>query len=327
MRFAAISVVASLLLAVALLLAPAALAAETGAVTLKARAVIQDDVVRLGDLFDGLGAKAATAVARSPAPGNEVELDARWLAALARSYGLDWRPGSRFERILVERASRIIESERIHDELLLHLSAESPRSDFELALDNPALRIVLPADADASLGVQNLVYNPSSGRFRAQLVVPAEGQTLSRTAVSGRVNEMIQVPVLVQPVSPGDEIRPQDVDWQRMRADRGHRGLAHEIAGIVGKSPRRPISIGVPIRLSDLREPVVVAKNSLVVIRLVVPSMSLTAQGRALEDGATGAAIRVMNTQSSTVINATVVQPGLVEVSAPPSARSVAIAQ
>ena len=128
-------------------------------------------------------------------------------------------------------------------------------------------------------------------------------------------------------MSPGDEIRSADVAWQRIRADRSHRGLAHEIAGVVGKSPRRPISIGQPIRLSDLREPVAVAKNSLVVIRLVTSSMTLTAQGRALEDGAAGTAIRVMNTKSNAVINATVVRAGMVEVATLPGAATVSAAQ
>ena len=311
-------------LTLALLAAPAGLpvsapsAAEPSAVTLKSLALIEDDVVRLGDLFDGLGAAAETAVARAPEPGKTVELGARWLAALARGYELPWQPASRFERILVERHSRVIEAERIQDELLLRLAAQSPQSDFQLSLDNPALEIVLPADADTSLAIRNLVYNPSNGRFRAQLVVPAEGPAVSQTAVSGRAVEMIEIPVLVESVAPGSEIRPSDIDWKRIRADRNHRGLARDLESLAGKSPRRPITIGQPVRLSDLREPVTVAKNTLVVIRLSTPSMTLTTQGRALEDGATGAAIRVMNTKSNAVINATVVRAGMVEVATLP---------
>ena len=83
---------------------------------------------------------------------------------------------------------------------------------------------------------------------------------------------------------------------------------------VIGKGPRRPIGLDQPIRSGDLREPVTVKKNSLVTISLRTERMVLTAQGRALEDGATGNVIRVMNTKSNTVINAVVAESGLVEV-------------
>ncbi len=57
-----------------------------------------------------------------------------------------------------------------------------------------------------------------------------------------------------------------------------------------------------------------VAKNSLVTVHLVTANMTLTVQGRAMEDGSMGEAIRVMNTKSNSVITAVVRGPGEVEV-------------
>ena len=305
-----------LALAAALMLpVPMAAAADSlGPVTLKAHATVQGDIVHLGDLFEGLGAKSGTAVARAPSLGSPVELDARWLAALARGHDLAWRPQSRFDRIVVERASLTLPTEQIGDALLAALADQLPDADLEIKLDNPTMRLLLPAESEPSLAVRGLVYHPASGRFRAQLVAPADGQPRVRSAVSGRALQMAEIPVLRQSVDPGQPIRPQDVDWLRVRQDRSQRGIVRDIDGLVGKSPRRPLSVGQPIRQADLRDPVVVAKKSLVVIRLTTDRMTLTAQGRALEDGSQGAAIRVMNTKSNTVINATVVRPGLVDV-------------
>ncbi|HMA14754.1 MAG: flagella basal body P-ring formation protein FlgA [Bacteroidota bacterium] len=42
--------------------------------------------------------------------------------------------------------------------------------------------------------------------------------------------------------------------------------------------------------------------------------MQLTAQGRALENGAEGDVVRVMNTSSNTVVSAVVIDSGVVEV-------------
>lgn len=305
-----------LALAAALLLpAPLGAAAEgIEPVALKHHAVIHGDIVRLGDLFEGLGGRATTAVARAPAPGRQVELDARWLSALARSHEIAWRPQTRFDRIMVERASLTIPAEQIRDALLVELTDRMPEADFEISLDNPALRLVLPLEAEGSLAVNGLVYHQASGRFRAQLVSPAQGTPQLRRGVSGRALRMAEVPVLRRRVAPGEAIGEDDVGWLRIRHDRSRRGIVRDIESLTGKSPRRPISVDQPVRLSDLREPVVVAKNNLVVIRLKTDRMTLTAQGRALEDGSAGAGIRVMNTKSNTVINATVVQAGLVEV-------------
>ena len=57
-----------------------------GPVLLRDKVVIDGSVVHLGDLFDGLGANGATPVARAPAPGTRVAVNARWLSAVARAY-------------------------------------------------------------------------------------------------------------------------------------------------------------------------------------------------------------------------------------------------
>src|SRR3546814_18870720 len=83
---------------------------------------------------------------------------------------------------------------------------------------------------------------------------------------------------------------------------------------LIGMTPRRPIRAQQVIRSTELQTPVMVAKNSLVVIRLNTDRMQLTVQGRALEDGAAGDVVRVMNTQSNAAISAVVVDSGAVAV-------------
>ena len=68
------------------------------------------------------------------------------------------------------------------------------------------------------------------------------------------------------------------------------------------------------MRTSDLREPVLVPRNSLVVLRLELNRMVLTVQGRALEDGAAGDVIRIRNTKSNTVVSGVVAETGTVRV-------------
>ena len=62
-----------------------------GLVLLKTKVVVEGPVLHLGDLFEGLGEKDAIPVARAPGPGKRVQVDARWLAAVAQAYGVPWR--------------------------------------------------------------------------------------------------------------------------------------------------------------------------------------------------------------------------------------------
>jgi flagella basal body P-ring formation protein FlgA len=66
------------------------------------------------------------------------------------------------------------------------------------------------------------------------------------------------------------------------------------------------------VRAGDIAEPIVVHKGDLVTVALNTPGMQLTAQGKAMEDGAMGASIRIANTQSNRVIDAVVAGPNQV---------------
>ncbi len=285
-----------------------------GLALLKEKVVIDGSVVHLGDLFDGLGANGATPVARAPAPGTRIAVDARWLSAVARAYGVGWRPGSRLDGTVIERASIVIETQRIEAATIGALRQRGVDGRLSLVLDNPVTRIHLPTDAEPSLLVADLNHNPETGRFTAHLIAPAEGTPLVRITISGRAIEMIEVPVLRRRMLPGEVIRERDIAWQDARADRISRNVVLDPVNLVGKSPRRPIRAEKPVLGNELRQPVLVPRNSLVTIRLQTARMVLTARGRAMEPGAKGDVIRVVNTNSNQIISASVTASGTVEV-------------
>ena len=71
------------------------------------------------------------------------------------------------------------------------------------------------------------------------------------------------------------------------------------------------------MQANSIRRPILVAKGSLVTIILKAPQMTLTAQGKALENGSDGDTVQITNTQSNKVIEAEVTGPGKVSVLAP----------
>lgn len=315
----------SLLLAVLVLALPPAALAQSGEVgttpliRLKTEAVVDDPVVRLGDIFDGieLPGLADTPVARAPELGREIDIGARWLLAVARSHRLDWQPRSRFERITLRRASQTIGTEEIEAAVRVALEDRALDHRLELVLDNPGLSLQLPSSSEASLAVTGLSHDPDSGRFVAHITAPANGQPFARISVTGRALQLTEVPVLRRNLNPGDVIRAGDIEWITLRANRMTRSTVSDQGSLIGMSPRRPIRSQQIIRTTDLQTPIVVAKNSLVTIRLQTQRLELSVRGRALEDGAQGDVVRVMNITSNSVVNAVVIDTGTVVVTPP----------
>ncbi len=311
------------LLALALLAGvSAADAAETpaGRVMLKPEVEIDGSLLRLGDLFEPLPPEADHAIARAPEPGRRIEFGARWLAAVAQEHGIAWRPATRFDRVVVSRRSIAIEAPQIQTALHATLGRMTPGQEIAVALDDPTIALHLPLGSEASLGISALSYNPANGRFRAKAVSPADGAPAVEATVTGRAVVMVEVPVPRRRIMRGEIIGTDDLDWRRIAADRLAADVLVDAAAVLGKSPRRALKAGEAVRSGQLREPVLVPKNALVTLRLATERMVLTAQGRALEPGTRGDVIRVMNTQSRTIVNGTVLASGAVAVPHPAGA-------
>ncbi len=277
---------------------------------------VQAPVVRLGDIFMDAGPQANDPVAAAPAPGQRVTYDANWLAGIAREHALAWQPGSRLEVVTVERASQSISSDAIGERLLQEISSLQPIDTAQIQLDNPGLRLFAPAGVAPTMTVDGLTFDARSGRFSAFV---ATGQsTAERSRVSGRLFYTTQVPILNRSVMPGEKIAQTDINYIAMRNDRMGQGLVVDAQSLVGKTPRRPLQAMQPVRPSDLQVPIVIKKGDLVTVTLVTPTLQLTTQGKALDDGGLGAAIRITNTKSNRIIDVTVTGPNVAMVGTAP---------
>ena len=289
-------------------------------VGLQQNILVESDVVLLSDIFFGLPPEsrfAGTPIARAPRPGERIELEARWLAALAKAYGIDWSPRSLYDSTTIERASQTIAAPRIRAAILAALEAQGlETSGLRLEIDQANPRIVLASGQADSLGMGAFTYDSRSGRFFAQLVVPRDGTPIARLKVSGAAREVLQVPVLAKSMRPGEIIDYTDLDWLEVEKTQLGRNSLMDAEDLIGLSPRRPLAAGRIIHSGDLEPPVLVERNSLVTIELVTPQLHLTVQARALEDGSKGETIRVRNIHSKKVVSASVRDSGRVTINA-----------
>ena len=284
-------------------------------VILRNVATVGGNLVRLGDLFINAGEKGLREVGYAPAPGRRMVFDARTLYRLARVHGLDWRPMSIHDKAVIERESVIVSGAEVESRILAALPDKGIETDgVEIELNNPMLKLYLPADATGSVEVENLNYSAGNRRFSAILTVPGDGLSVRRVRVAGRVHRVSDVPVLANRVMRGEIITQRDIEWLRLRSGRIPHNTVLDADALVGLSPKRTLRAGVPIRISEVRQPVLVSKGAYVTLVLETRSMILTVRGRALEDGGRGDTIRVTNAQSHSVVEGVVTRAGIVAV-------------
>ena len=283
-------------------------------VLLKETVTVNSRRVYIGDLFGGAGDKADIAIAYAPKPGQRAIFDARWLYRVARAYKLDWRPLGNQDQVVVERKSQVITREEIEDHIRAALIERGADQNITVELSNRMMRLYIAGDANSIISVEDVIYEPRTKRFTAIILAPAGTPGATRTRVTGRVNRVVEVPVVERQMMPNELITKNDIKWIKVRGDRLPKDTITDIDDLIGKAPKRRLRAGVPVRRTAVQRPILVPKGSLVTIVLKASRMTLTSQGKALENGSDGDTVRVTNLQSKKVIEARVTGTGRVTI-------------
>ncbi|MCF4166579.1 flagellar basal body P-ring formation chaperone FlgA [Zavarzinia compransoris] len=128
-----------------------------------------------------------------------------------------------------------------------------------------------------------------------------------------RAENTATIPVPIRDIERGDVIEYGDLIDKPVS---GHVGgnVMTDADAIVGMEARKPLRAGSTIAYSEVREPVLVPKGSLVTLRVSLPGIELTTMAKSMEQGALGEVIRVMNMSSMRSVQAVVTGYGTAEV-------------
>jgi flagella basal body P-ring formation protein FlgA len=300
-----------------LLLLPLGLAAPAARAQapalLRPQVLLEAEVLRLSDLFENAGPRAATVLAAAPLPGRRMVLETQNLVNIARQHGVPWRPMTGSERAVVERPGRPVPRAEIEALLREELSRHGVEPEMEIELPG-LIPPMVPASAFFQLALEGVAVEQPGLRFAATLVVLADGMPASRMRLAGRAVPTLPVVVATRRLALGEIVGPADARLARLRAERVRPGQAQQLEQVVGQELRRPMAAEQGFALIDLGPPSIVAKNGLVTLLLDAPGIQLTAQGRALESAARGMSVPVMNLASRQVVEGVAVAPGRVRV-------------
>ena len=122
--------------------------------TLRDRIMVDDEVVRLSDLFHESLSDGDLAVAQAPKAGQTLTLDARFLQQVARAYRLNWKPTSKYQKVMVGRMSQRVTAAMVRDAIAVAVEERIGTSnDLDIALDGGDLELDLPTDIENSVAV------------------------------------------------------------------------------------------------------------------------------------------------------------------------------
>ncbi|MER2606638.1 MAG: flagellar basal body P-ring formation chaperone FlgA [Siculibacillus sp.] len=300
----------------------AAVGAERRVAKLRASVAVTSELVTIGDFFEDAGRLAGVALFRAPDLGTTGAVPARRVADLARVAGLAEIDTVGLVEVSVSRLGRPIEAAELSRLVATEILRRPGRADdvsiddLEITFDAP----VEPRQADLNtitpVRVVSLNLAPQSGRFEALIQID-KGETNERIRLRGTVVETVSIAVLTRALARGDLVAPEDVQIDRQ--PRARVGALRSLADpreIVGHQARRSLRAGQPVSIGDFARPNVVGRGDTVTIVFRTGSLQVTGRGQALQAGAMGEMISVLNPQSKRTVHATVAGPGRVEISA-----------
>lgn len=194
----------------------------------------------------------------------------------------------------------------------LQLQAVEPKAEVDVNAGTP--HVLYSADHALRLTIHALQIDTQSKRWQAQAYILAGGKTESVKPVSGVYEGLREVPVLTRQLGRSDVIEANDLTTKWVPERLLRKETAMDVKSLIGQSPRANISVGRPIRLSEVSAPLVIKKGDPVQLSYTNQYMTLRTSGIALQDGARGELIRVKNDKSEKAVSGRVEAAGRVEV-------------
>ena len=285
---------------------------------LKTDAIVSGNLVRIGDLVEHAGDAASVAIFRAPDLGYTGTVPVDSVLAALRPHGLTDVDAHGVAEIVVTRSSRSVTAREIETSIVNALAGQhglGKADNLSLRIDQTLRTIHLESSAKGTLEVVRLGFDPRRQRFDVVFDIPGSA-ILKRTPLhlSGTVIETREFVTPVRAIQRGQIVTRSHVAIERRPRREVTDDVLTRIESVIGLAARRSLRSGAPLRQTDLMPPELVQRNDTVTLLFQVPGMLLTVRGKALDSGARGAPVSVLNLQSKRTVHGIVTGPGRVTV-------------
>ncbi|MGH7223922.1 MAG: flagellar basal body P-ring formation chaperone FlgA, partial [Gemmataceae bacterium] len=189
-------------------------------------------------------------------------------------------------------------------------------ANLSLRFDCDLQDLQLPASNTGAMNVASVSVERGSGRFDITFAI-ANDATARPTLLrfTGTATEMAQAAVLTRDVGRTEVLKAADIAVERLpKAEVGDNPAVLDQA--IGKQMRHAMRAGQPLHVADLARPDLVQRNQSVTLIYRTDGLVLTTRGKALDSGAAGDTVGVLNTESKRTVSGTVVGRGEVSIQA-----------
>ena len=302
----------TLALLATLLTASAALAMPT----LRGDITVNKAIVTIGDMFEGAGSLAETGIFMAPAPGTSGVVPLADVERAAAMAGLTDFENVGYTRVRVARASTLVGPvmlEALIDADLERRGIVSGEVTAQLRFDLADVSFDAEAVDDPATLV-SLRYTPGNDGFSARFMIAGIDQPVE---LGGTIRLMTKAPRLAQTLPAGTILTESDFEFAEVPLATADAGGYADLTQLLGKQLVRQTRGGIMLKASDVTEPKVVNRNTLVTVVLNSGPMTLTVRGTALTTAAVGEPVDVLNTVTRKILHGTARADGVVEIVTP----------
>lgn len=302
-----------------LVLAQPAQAADDGiaAPTLRASVTVSSDLVRVGDLIDNAGPAALIPVYRSPDLGTTGALPVAQVLSVLRAKQVIGVMTGDIREVQVTRLARTLANKDLESAVASALERRFGLGDaanITVTFDRGVSDMRLDASNTGALQPVATRYDARSGRFDVAFEINNDSNPApTKLRLAGTAIETVEVAVLTRDIERTETLKSSDVAQERRpKAEVTGEPALRDRA--VGMQLRRPMRAGTPIRAADIAKPEFVTRDQSVTVIYQVPGIYLTTRGKAIESGAEGDTVSVLNLQTKRTLSGVVTARGQVTV-------------
>lgn len=283
---------------------------------LRSQVMTLSEIVTVGDFYSNAGPLASKPLFRSPDMGTSGNVPAQTVADRARAAGLQMAGTDGLRTVVVYRGATKFGHDQLEELVRRAISENDAGLDpknLEVKLVQAPEKVLADPKVKDPIRIDRVEWSQSTGYFTIHASVAAQLGTTA-LVLTGTALEMVEVVALAQPVRRGDIVREEDLTTTRLARRKVPAGALLDPGEIAGKQARNSLRSNTPLSRSDFQRPILIERGEKVTVNYEMPGMKLTTRAQAMDSGAVGDVIDVMNLQSRRIVPATVLSRGQVRV-------------